>query len=171
MGQSGRITSVAQCYAHALTIEHEAVARYREFADYLEERGNEATARLFRELAKFEAEHESVLEQRAKDMALPRLKAWQYSWLDDAPPESVDHNLVFHLMTPFDALKIAEGAERRAQTFFEQIAASAEDSEVRALARDMAREEAEHVKWISKQISRTPRPLADDAIVPSAFLG
>lgn len=171
MGQASRITSVAQCYAHALTIEREAVTRYREFADHLEERGNETTARLFRELAKFEAEHEMILERRSTGMALPKLKAWQYSWLDDAPPESVDHDLVFHLMTPFDALKIAEGAERRAQTFFETIATSAEDSEVRSLARDMAREEAEHVKWIGKQLSRTPPPLAGDAIVPSAFHG
>jgi rubrerythrin len=74
-------------------------------------------------------------------------------------------------MTPFDALKIAEGAERRAQSFFEQVAASAKDSDVRSLANDMAREEAEHVKWINKQLSRTPGPLPDDTIVPSAFLG
>jgi demethoxyubiquinone hydroxylase (CLK1/Coq7/Cat5 family) len=92
-------------------------------------------------------------------LKLPKLRAGQYESLDDAPSETVDHNLVFHRMTPFDALKIAEGAERRAQAFFEQIATSAEDSDLRSFARDMAREEAQHVAWITKQLSRMPRPL------------
>lgn len=169
MGQLSRITGVEQCYAHAIAIEHEAVQRYNEFADMTEALGNTDTARLFRQLAKLEAEHEMVLERRARGMTLPALTGTDHAWLDAAAPEKVDHDIIHHLLTPWHALKIAEDAELRARAFFEQVAADTSSDDVRTLALEMAREEAEHVQWIDKLLARTPPPPAPDQLIPSAF--
>jgi rubrerythrin len=68
-------------------------------------------------------------------------------------------------MTPHGALAIALGAEKRAQTFFESILLTAEDPGLRALAREMAAEESEHVVLIEHLLKRTPDALVDWASV------
>lgn len=163
------IGSLAECYAHALAIEREAAARSEEFAEYLEEHGETATAALFRRLARFERQHVEELERRAAGMPLPALRSWEFSWLDDAPAEQVDHRFVFHLMTPHDALQIALGAEKRARALYEQAAATSDDAEVRRLARELAGEESEHIAWLEDGLRRVPRPLVSEADFEQLF--
>lgn len=155
--------SLAECYASALAIEREAAARCEQFAELLHDRGETATAALFRRLAEYERRHLAELERQAAGLPLPALPAWKFSWLDDAPAERVDHRLVFHLMTPHDALQIALGAERRAQALFEQTAATSAEAEVRRLARELAGEEREHIAWLEEGLQRVPRPLVSEA--------
>ena len=104
MASAKPIGNLAECYANALAIEREAAARSAQFAEYLEDHGEQATAELFRRLARFEEQHVEELERRTAGMPLPALRPWEFSWLDDAPAERVDHHFVFHLMTPHDAL-------------------------------------------------------------------
>lgn len=170
MAQANRINSVAECFAHALTIEREAAARYAEFAELLAELGNEKTALLFRRLASFEREHTQALERQSRGLPLPDLEDWQYSWLDSGPPETADHNLVFHLMTPYEALKLALGAERRAAAFFDHLAAAAPDGQVKALAELLATDERSHIADLEAELARTPPPMSADEPLDGAIL-
>ncbi|MEZ5614840.1 MAG: ferritin family protein [Rhodocyclaceae bacterium] len=161
--------SLAECYASALAIEREAAERSEEFAEYLDDHGEQATADLFRRLARFERQHLAELERRAAGMPLPALRPWEFSWLDDAPAEQVDHRFVFHLMTPHAALKIALGAEKRAQALFEQAVAASDDPEMKRLARELAGEELEHIAWLEDGLKQVPRPLLSEADYEAMF--
>lgn len=162
MGELAEIGGgVAALYAHALAIEREATARYREFAARLGDEGNEPVARLFARLAQFEGEHAAALERECGDMPLPEIAPHEYAWLDAAAPETAAHDLVFRLMTPHDALEIALAAELRAQAFFEQVIEQAGDPRLRQLAAEMAREERAHAESVREVLGHTPDPRVD----------
>lgn len=162
MASAMPIGNLAECYANALAIEREAAARSMQFAEYLEDHGEQATADLFRKLARFEQQHVEELERRTRGMPLPALRPWEFSWLDDAPAEQVDHHFVFHLMTPHDALTIALGAEKRAQALYEQAISVSDDPEVKRLAQELAGEELEHIAWLEDGLKKVPRPLVSE---------
>jgi len=154
------IDSVAELYVHAIAIEREAAERYAELAQRMDDLGNDAVAGLFGFLARAEALHLAALRRRTEGVALPALDT-DHSWLGGAPPECVARELVFRLMSQRDALQIALQAEKRARAFFEQVVRSAGDPALRALAREMAAEEAEHVALIERMLDRTPDPNID----------
>ena len=158
MASAKPIGNLAECYANALAIEREAAARSAQFADYLEDHGEQEAAELFHKLARYEQQHVDEPLLRTSGRPLPTLRAWEFSWLDNAPAEQVDHEFIFHLMTPHDALKIALGAEKRAQALYEQAIASSDDPEVKRLAGELAGEELEHIAWIEEALARTPKP-------------
>ncbi len=161
MGDLKMIRGVPDLYAHALAIEREAAARYREFAERMADEGNDAVAKLFDELAGFEGEHASQLEKETDGMTLPDLAPGDYAWLDAGAPESAAHDLVFELITPSDALEIALAAEQRAQAFFEHVLDSATDPRLRDLASEMAQEEQAHAAWVREALAKTPDPRID----------
>lgn len=169
MASATPIGNLAECYANALAIEHEAAACSEQFAEYLEDHGEQATAELFRKLARFEQQHVDELARRSAGMPLPALRSWEFSWLDDAPAEQVNHEFIFHLMTPHDALKIALGAEKRAQALYEQAIASSNDPEVKRLARELAGEEMEHIALLEDALARAPRPIVSEADFEQLF--
>jgi rubrerythrin len=146
------IGSVAEFYAHALAIEHEAAKCYREFEEHFNSRGDEVLAALCGNLAHFEQDHYELLLDRAKALKLPGLCADRYRWLESGPPECVDHALVFRVAGPRQLLEIALKAENNAFRFFEWVAETTTDGGVRALAGEMAREEAEHVQWVTRAL-------------------
>ena len=98
-------------------------------------------------------------------LPLPRINENEYHWLDTGAPETAARELVFRMMTPHNALAIALGAEKRAQAFFEHVLAGAEDPALRALAREMAADEREHVAMIEELLARTPEAQVDWASV------
>ncbi|MBV8033152.1 MAG: ferritin family protein [Betaproteobacteria bacterium] len=151
--------SAAELYAHAIEIEREAAERYGEFAERMADLGNDAAAELFGRLADFEAEHLEELRRRTREVEVPKLGAGQYRWLDAAAPETAARELVFRLLTPRQALLIALAAERRAEAFFEHVMAMADDPALRALAREMAAEEQEHVALVERVLEGTPAEL------------
>jgi rubrerythrin len=148
--------SAAELYAHAIAIEREAAARYAELAERMNDLGNEAVAELFARLAGFEEEHLATLLRRTDGVELPQSAQDEYRWLDAGAPETAAHELVFRLMTPRHALEIALGAEKRAQAFFERTLLTARDPALRALAKEMAAEEQEHVNLVEQLLERTP---------------
>jgi rubrerythrin len=153
------IQSPLELYAHAIAIEREAAERYSELAERMDDEGREELARVFGELAQMEAEHLEALERRTAGLALPDIPQDRYQWLESGGPETARHELVFRLMTPRQALAIALAAERRAQAFFEEIAWSAADPALRALAREMLSDEGEHVEIVRRMLEVTPAPL------------
>ncbi len=150
------VRTAPELYAHAIAIEREAAERYGEFSVRMADSGNAAAAEVFERLARLESDHLDTLLRRTAGIGLPLLEPHQYRWLDAGAPETVARELVMRLMTPRDALKIALTAEIRAQTFFEYAVLTAGDPALRALAREMAADEAEHVAMIRKLLDGTP---------------
>jgi rubrerythrin len=155
------IDSAAELYAHAIVIEREAAERYSEFAERMADLGNDAVAELFDRLAGFEAEHLESLLRRTDGVELPAPVAGAYKWLDAGAPETAARELIFRLMTPRHALEIALAAEKRAQAFFEHVLVTAGDPALRALAKEMATEEQEHVRLVEQLLAETPDPALD----------
>jgi rubrerythrin len=155
------IRTAPELYAHAIAIEREAAERYSEFAERMGDLGNDALAELFGRLAGFEAEHLDALLRRTEGVALPQVSATEYQWLDAAAPETAARELIFRLMSPRHALEIALAGEKRAQAFFESVLMTADDPALRALAKEMAAEEQEHVRLVERLLERTPDPNVD----------
>jgi hypothetical protein len=68
-----------ELYAHAIAIEREAADTYAEFAQRMDDFGNEDVAKLFRTLAVFEAEHLDTLEARTMGVAVPKIALGEYA--------------------------------------------------------------------------------------------
>ena len=152
-------------YAHAIAIEREAVERYSEFAERMDDLGNQAAAEIFALLARLETEHLEALLAHSAGMTLPALDDREYRWLDGPAPETAARELVFRLMTPRHALEIALQGEKRAAAFFESVIMTADDAMLRALAREMAGDEGDHIAMLEKLLERTPSPVVDWASV------
>lgn len=153
--------SVPEFYAHALAIEREAAARYREFAAQMADHDKEDLASLFARLAAMEQEHARLLEEKLGAVRPPEIPEGQYRWLDQGAPETAAHEWIFRLLTPYDALRIALAGEQRARAFFERIAAETTDQGLRAVAIEMADEEAEHVRRVERALAHEPDPHID----------
>ena len=154
-----------ELYAHALAIEREAAERYAELAQRMDDLGNDDVAQLFRRLAVFEAEHLDTLERRTSGVPVPQIAPGEYAWMDAGAPETVARELVFRLLTPRHALGIALEAERRAQQFFAEVKATAADPALRALAQEMAMEEAGHIAMVEQVLAKTPDAQVDWATI------
>jgi rubrerythrin len=152
------IESVAELYAHAIAIEREAAERYGELAARMADEGREDLARLFDLLAREEAEHLEALERRTQGLALPAIRVQRYKWLDSGAPETAARELVYRLMTPRQALAIALRGEQRAQAFFEHVYWTSSDPGLRALAKELAAQEREHVAIVGSMLGDTPEP-------------
>jgi rubrerythrin len=158
------IESAAELYVHAMAIEREAAERYGEFAARMADQGNEELARVFGKLAGFESEHVRALQRRTDGVELPQLAA-DYSWLDAGAPETAAHDLIFRLLTPRQALAIALQAEKRARAFFQHVQRDAADPALRALAKEMAAEEGQHIDLLDHALARAHDPFVDWASV------
>jgi rubrerythrin len=159
------IASPAELYAHAIAIEREAAERYSEFAERMDDEARDDLARIFGTLARAEAEHLDTLLARTEGIALPEIPAGRYKWLDDGAPETAARELIYRLMTPRQALAIALHAEQRAQVFFEHVYWTSSDPALRALAREMAAEEREHVAFVANLIEHTPEPSLNHTLI------
>src|SRR5262249_38310186 len=136
-----------------------------EFAQRMNDLGDQTVAGVFARLARLEEEHLGALERRTAGLALPPLATHEYRWLAAGAPETAARELVHRLLTPRAALATALGAEKRAQACFEHVLAAAQDPALRALAREMAADEREHVAMIQQLLERTPAGLVDWASV------
>ena len=159
------IESAAELYAHAIAIEREAAERYGEFAERMRDEGREALADVFGLLARVEQEHLETLLSRTEGIALPAIAEDRYKWLDSGAPETPARELFYRLMTPRHALTVALHAEQRAHAFFEHVYWTSSDPALRALAKEMAAEEREHVDMVSKMLGDTPEAALDTTLI------
>ncbi|MBN8511237.1 MAG: ferritin family protein [Burkholderiales bacterium] len=142
--------------AHAIALEHEAAERYLELADMMESYRNDEVAATFRDMVRYSRLHHDSIVARARGLALPALRSWQYRWRQ--PPEVGGEEAFDPGLSAYAALRYARENEFRAQSFYAQVAADAEDAEVRRLAQEFALEETEHVQALDDWLARTPRP-------------
>jgi rubrerythrin len=153
------VASVESLYAHAIAMEREAAARYREFAQSMRDHGNDETASLFERLAKLESAHADRLERDTRKLSVPALKREDFAWLDVGPEVAGSHEFVMRLMSPHDALKIALAGEERARDFFSRALEVAKSADVKALATEMMADEADHIEWVREALSHEPGPV------------
>jgi rubrerythrin len=147
----------ADFMARAYTMELEATERYAQFADQMEAHNNREVAQLFRKLADIEALH---MRRILDEMQWPSMPAMPpaYAWDTAEAPETAPFDSLHYLMQPWHALEIALRCERQAQKYYEGIAAGGAPKAVRDAAREMAHEEAEHVRLIEEWMRKVPRP-------------
>ena len=161
MALAAPIPSPQVLYAHAIAIEREAAERYAELAERMSDLGNDGAADVFRRLAGFEAEHLETLRARTRGVPLPAVAPGGYAWLDAGAPETVARELVYRLLTPRGALEIALAAERRAEAFFADVQAAADDPALRALAAEMRAEERDHIAMVERALAQSPADRVD----------
>jgi rubrerythrin len=155
------IQTLDEFHAHALAIEREAAARYREFAAQMADHDKEELAALFAKLSRLEQEHADLIAQRIGDAKVAEVPAGAYRWLDAGAPETAAHDWIFRLLTPYDALRIALAGEERARDFFRGVAEGTDDAQLRAFALEMADEEVEHAARLERALAHEPDPHID----------
>jgi rubrerythrin len=147
--------------SQAYAMELDASERYAEFADQMEVHNNVEVARLFRKLGKIEGLH---ARQILQEMGWPRLPEPVYPgpWPDMEPPETAPVTELHYLMQPYQALELALRNEERAEQFFKRIArARKTPPDIKKLAGEMAKDEAEHKRLIREWMKRVPKPDPD----------
>ena len=148
------ISSVAELLIHAHALEQEAVARYNDLAAELEG-VNAPLAALFRQMAAIEAKHVAKVDELAEDLELPNLdSADDRAWPAGTAPETVDAAAIGADSTEAEALNTMIALERTAAAFFSGVAEDTADSDVRALARELADEEEEHIRLLTEWLNR-----------------
>jgi rubrerythrin len=158
MSHGTPIHALPEFLAHALAIEQEAAARYRELGDQMAVHNNLAVAELFFWLARIEADHAMQVASRAERITLPVIAPWDYKWVGFESPESAAREDAHYLMTPFQALEIAHANEQRAARFFEGVTQTTRDDAVRKLAQEMAAEERQHATYVERAMAKHARP-------------
>jgi rubrerythrin len=147
----------ADFMSRAYTMELEATERYAAFAEQLETHNNREVASLFRKLAEIEKLHAKRILEEMQWPSVPALPP-AYAWEGVEGPETAPFDSLHYLMQPWHALEIALCCEREAQKYYEGIAAGRAPKPVRDAAREMAAEEAEHVRLIQEWMERVPKP-------------
>ncbi len=153
-----QIASLGVLYAHALAIDYEAEARYRDFAAHMADYGNDATAELFLRLAEIAAKHAFDLAKKCVGLEIPLLVREEYAWLDCGAPVPVARAFVYSMMTPRLALHIALLAEERGKAYFEHVRAESQHADVRNLAAEFARDKVKQVAWVEDALAQLPVP-------------
>ena len=147
--------------AHAVELEREAARRYEELAEAMRSDGNTEVEKFFRQMAVFSRKHLALAVERGGFRHLPALAPNEYSWPDGISPEQFDWIGVDALLDASGALDLALDGERRGHAFYAGIAALTRDPEVKAMAKEFAAEEAEHVaelqKWIARYAERSAK--------------
>lgn len=163
------IDSLELFYAHAIAIEREAMQCYDEFRAYFRERGEEVLAALCDHMAAEERKHHEKLLRAAHGMELPAIDARKYRWIDDASPEAPPREAFYRVSTPRQVLEIALAGEVAARRFFRWVTRTSRDPGVRAAARALASEEADHARYVMDALQYREPSLDWEKIVESGM--
>jgi rubrerythrin len=156
--------SLPEFLAHAIAMEQEAADRYLELADMMEAHRNDPVSKVFRDMCRYSELHRDSIAERARGVALPKLRSWEYRWR--SPPEVGDEDAFDYLLEAYNALKYARGNEVRSMKYYAAVAAESQDPEVQRLAKEFAEEERGHVLALDEWLAQTPRPSSTFASDP-----
>lgn len=159
MGERLLPLSLPELYSHSLAMERAAMERFDELARYLRDTGTDHLAEEFERIAKEEREQYELLEAGTDARTLPQLCSWEYAWhYTGRPDNAVPHRLP---VSPREAIGLALGVSRRAETFYTDVAENAQDAAVSAFAALMANDEQRHVERLERLLEREPRPIGE----------
>lgn len=146
--------------AHSVELESEARERYTELAEAMHVHHNTAVAEFFERMAREAERHLAEVATLAGDMELPQIKAWDFSWPEAEPPETVSYEAVHYRMSLRQAATLALANERAAEQYYRQYAAGSDDTETRTIAGQFADEELYHAEQLHKLLSQIPAQTA-----------
>ncbi|MDT7838098.1 2Fe-2S iron-sulfur cluster-binding protein [Aquabacterium sp. OR-4] len=161
------IRTLDQFLSYAVKVEEDAAIHFEQLAQAMGEAGNADVAALFAQLAGYSRLH--LDEAKAKCtryqavLELPASSAWP----DNTTPEKTTLWEGDPALRRLDALKAALQGERRGYEFYYAIAHTTKDEQIRAVAKEFVKEEAEHVEklkqWIAQEeatVRRAAVPVA-----------
>jgi rubrerythrin/ferredoxin len=148
------IPTVDDFLGYAVKVEEDAAIHFDELAAGLEEFGNAEVAKLFRQLAAFSRLHLGEAKARAGAIDLTKVIPPDYVWPNHATPERTELWAADPSLSRLDGLKAALQGERRGYEFYRAVVATTKSPEIKALANEFVKEEAEHVKILEAWITR-----------------
>jgi rubrerythrin len=113
---------------------------------------------VFRDLARAEGIHAEEIKRMAGDLDVAAHAQAMGGWQGGESPEEADLAEAHYMMTPWHALQMALGGEKRALAFFETVVASTTDAKIKAMAEEFVEEEAEHVNLVYRLLKKYPAP-------------
>lgn len=143
---------LANFLAHSVELESEARERYLELADSMAAHFNGAVADFFRRMAHEAELHLSEVSELAAGMVLPTLKAWEFEWPNEEPPETSSYEAVHYRMSLRQAISQALANERAAEQYYRQSADSSSDPETVRIATEFADEELSHAAALVEKL-------------------
>lgn len=154
--------TVEQFLAHAIELEREAALRFGQLADAMASAGNREVGKLFRRLAHYSQLHLADARERAGFRTLPEMKSGDYHWPDIESPETAAIWATDPFIGREQALQVAIDAESAGLAWYEELARSTTDPEIRTFATEFAQEEAQHVaelqRWMQLHLAGAPLP-------------
>ena len=155
MGQRLLPQTLIELYAHALALEREAFKRFVELERVMRDAGVDHIAEEFGRIGREEQEQYEALALGTAERELPEIAPWEYAWHylgSGADRVSAPKNAR-------EALTLALSTERRAQSFYVDVAEHASDDAVCAFAAEMAADEQRHVQRLEQLLAREPEPV------------
>lgn len=147
------MNNVERFLAHAIQLERDAARRYEELAAAMQTDGNAELKAFFARMAHFSRLHLADAQARGGFRELPVLAPDDYDWPEGISPETAEWAGVDAMMDAGDALRLALDSERRGHAYYATIAATVQDSELRAIASEFAEEESQHIVELEKLIA------------------
>lgn len=148
------IATLDEFLGYAVKVEQDAALHFDGLAVAMADCGNDEVAALFRQLAGFSRLHLAEAQARAAKVDAHVELPPDYVWPDHATPERTDLLAGDPALTRLGGLKAALQGERRGFDFYRAVQAEAKTDDVRAMAKEFAKEEAEHVKILEAWITR-----------------
>jgi rubrerythrin len=142
--------NLPELFSYSLVLEREAAKRYAELERYLRRRGAERLADEFEKLGNEEREQYELIALGTSGRDLPELAGWELDWYFNG-------DVLQAQRTPrscADALALALSFERRAQSFYNDVAENARADAVRAFAAEMSTDEQRHIARLEALLAR-----------------
>ncbi len=147
---------LANFLAHSVELESEALERYLEMADTMEIHHNTEVAQFFGRMASEARRHLTEVTEFAQGITLPTLRAWEFSWPEAEPPETLSYEAQHYRMSLRQAMELALQNERAAELFYRNAAENSTDKETVRVATLFADEEHEHGAQLETLIAEQP---------------
>src|SRR5450755_3339875 len=147
-------TSVDDFLGYAVKVEEDAALHFESMSASMDECGNHEVAKLFAQLGGFSRLHLAEALRRASAIDATKTVPPDYVWPDHATPERTSLWAGDPHMTRLDALRAALVGEERGYEFYYAVAGTTSDPEIRAMANEFVKEEAEHVAVLKAWITR-----------------
>lgn len=142
---------------HAIQLERDAARRFDDLMHSMQMAGNGELERLFRRLGELSRLHLKAAMARGGFRELPTLAPADFQWPDRVTPEAAEWRGVDALLDVPGALELALAGENMGHAWYRAVAEGTRDPEVRAMAREFADEEAQHVSELERWIARAAR--------------
>ena len=157
-----RMKTMDEFLGYAVQVEEDAAVHFEELAEAMQAAGNADVAALFSQLAGYSRLHLAEAQAKCSRHAVtPRLPP-KSAWPENATPEKTTLWAGDARLTRLGALKAALQGERRGYEFYFAVAGTAKDADIRAVAKEFVREEAEHVEKLKQWIEQEEAALRNE---------